>query len=280
VGSAVGCSVGRDVGAGLGGRVVVSTPMELVSTTTDEPRSAATAVWKSELERSEVVLVASAETSLFSVTKSKADVQTTLDDRRRRRLRFCLLRLNEYVNVQPRMESVLTPSWVATVCLSVAESASVGAAEAAKSRDTLSVTVVPSVGCADTLGSNVGCGYGAPLGSGVGESVGSAVGASEGSAEGAAEGANVGRPVGASEGFDVGASVGTPVGSAVGASEGSAVGASVGTPVGTAVGASEGSVVGASVGTPVGSAVGAGEGSAVGRKVGNSVGTIVGRALG
>ena len=185
VGSAVGCSVGRDVGAGLGGRVVVSTPMELVSTTTDEPRSAATAVWKSELERSEVVLVASAETSLFSVTKSKADVQTTLDDRRRRRLRFCLLRLNEYVNVQPRMESVLTPSWVATVCLSVAESASVGAAEAAKSRDTLSVTVVPSVGCADTLGSNVGCGYGAPLGSGVGESVGSAVGASEGSAEGA-----------------------------------------------------------------------------------------------
>ena len=211
MGSAVGCSVGRDVGAGLGGRVVVSTPMELVSTTTDEPRSAATAVWKSELERSEVVLVASAETSLFSVTKSKADVQTTLDDRRRRRLRFCLLRLNEYVNVQPRMESVLTPSWVATVCLSVAESASVGAAEAAKSRDTLSVTVVPSVGCADTLGLNVGCGYGAPLGRGVGSSVGKAVGASEGSAVGTAEGANVGKAVGAIEGSAVGLALGMMV---------------------------------------------------------------------
>ena len=65
---------------------------------------------------------------------------------------------------------------MATVCFSVAESASVGATEAVKSREILSLTVSPTDGCGDKLGWNVGCGFGPGLGAGDGSAVGGAVG--------------------------------------------------------------------------------------------------------
>ena len=82
--------------------------------------------------------------------------------------------------------------------MSVAESASVGAAEAIKSRETPRVTVFDAVGFGDSVGPNDGLGYGTGLGFVVvGLDVGSGIGTRVGLVVG---GAGLGGVVG----FDVG----------------------------------------------------------------------------
>ena len=111
---------------------------------------------------------------------------------------------------------------MATVCFSVAESASVGATEAVKSREILSLTVSPTDGCGDKLGWNVGCGFGPGLGAGDGSAVGSSVGAPVGSIVGVPVGSIVGVLVGSPVGFFVGPGVvGRRLGSAVACAVGS-----------------------------------------------------------